>query len=135
MKNTFVLFGTIITYGFLTSCAADLKDSIKGQWISHETILMAEPGKKIDTLRIVNFFDDGTYLAIGKGKEFRGTWTVTNKKAANSKCDLLTVTVDSHSIVYEILQVEEYELVLAESTNGQGKIGAGSRIPFKRVRM
>jgi|688.fasta_scaffold1523531_1 hypothetical protein len=135
MGNSFILIGTIITCGLFNSCTADLKDSIKGKWISHETILTEGTEKKIDTLRIVNINSDGTYYAIGKGKEFLGTWTLTNKKTDKGQSDLLTVTVDNHSIVYEVLDINDDELVLVESTNRQGTKGTGIRIPFKRVKM
>jgi hypothetical protein len=123
---------TIITCGLLNSCTGDLKDRIKGQWISHETILTAELEKKIDTVRIVNFNADGTFYAIGNGKEFLGTWTQTNKKAGKEQNDLITVTVDSSSIVYEISEINDDELVLKESSVAKG---TGVRIPFKRVKM
>jgi hypothetical protein len=135
MRNIFILIRTIIIYGLFNSCAADLKDSIRGQWISHETILTTETEKRIDTLRIVNFNSDGTYYAIAKGKEFLGTWTLTNKRADKNQRNLLTVTIDSHSIAYEVLDINDDELVLIESTNGQGIKGTSIRISFKRVRM
>jgi len=135
MRNSFILIGTIITCGLFNSCTADLKDSIKGKWISHETILTEGTEKKNDTLRIVNFNSDGTYYAIGKGKDFFGTWTLTNKKTDKGQSDLLTVTVDNYSIVYEVLDINDDELVLVESTNRQGTKGTGIRIPFKRVKM
>lgn len=133
MKRVIFVAIVALAIGALTYSQHTGIHRLEGMWGSKDNMLTIETSEGIDSLRIVNIIDGWVFHAIGRRRDYLGSWRLLSS-ASSEQGDFVSVTFDRQTRVYELLEVNSYNLVLRESSGGRNGKGPSNQGSYRRVR-